>query len=203
MKIILYTQRVEVVEAYQETRDCADRRVPEFLQACGFLPVPVPNRVELIEDYLRELKPGGIFLTGGNNLVSYGGISSERDTVDALFIEHALRQRLPVFGICRGMQSILDYFQVPLQKVSGHVAIAHVIQYMGNMCKVNSYHTMAARVETVTAPLKVIGSSADDVVEAVLHVHAPIKGIMWHPERMHPFSQDDIKIVNEFFGAAG
>lgn len=199
MKIILYTQRVEVVEAYKETRDCVDRRVPEFLRVCGFLPVPVPNQLELVQDYLRELKPGGAFLTGGNNLVSYGGISSDRDMVDSFFIEQALSQDLPVFGICRGMQSILDYFKVPLQKVQGHVAVTHAIQYEGERRQVNSYHTLAARVETVTDPLNVIGSSADNVAEAVVHVNAPLKGIMWHPERGQRFSQEDIKIVRAFF----
>lgn len=30
-KIVLYTQRVEVVESYGERRDCADQEIPRFL----------------------------------------------------------------------------------------------------------------------------------------------------------------------------
>ena len=43
MEIVLYTQRVEIVKSYGERRDCADQDIPRFIEACGFLPVAVPN----------------------------------------------------------------------------------------------------------------------------------------------------------------
>ena len=45
MKRVLFTQRVELVEAYKERRDCADQRIAEYINSCGFLPVPIPNCV--------------------------------------------------------------------------------------------------------------------------------------------------------------
>ena len=199
MKIILYTERVEVVKAYQETRDCADRRIPEFLEACGFLPIPAPNRLEIIRAYMRELSPNGAFLTGGNNLVQYGGNSPERDAVDSFFIEQAIDYGFPVFGICRGMQSILDYFNVPLHKVQGHVATTHAILYKDEMRRVNSYHTLSAKTEDISFPLRVVGNSMEKVAEAIEREGAPLKGIMWHPEREEPFCQEDIEMVRTFF----
>ena len=44
-EIVIYTQRVEIVESYQERRDCADQSIPRFLETCGYIPVPVPNVV--------------------------------------------------------------------------------------------------------------------------------------------------------------
>lgn len=201
-KRILYTQRVEVIESYQETRDCADRRIAEFLQVCGFLPVPVPNLPDVVRMMLRELQPDGAFLTGGNNLVAYGGISPERDAVDELLMEQALEQDFPVFGICRGMQSILHYFGVPLHEVQGHVAVQHRIAFSGRTCEVNSYHTLAAHADEVAWPLQVLGASEDGVAESVRHEECPLQGIMWHPERVQPFSTMDIEIVRSFFEQA-
>ena len=43
MEIIVFTQRVELVSAYQEKRDCADQRIAGFIKASGYLPVPLPN----------------------------------------------------------------------------------------------------------------------------------------------------------------
>lgn len=203
MKIILYTQRVEEVTAYQETRDSADRRLPELLDACGFLPMAVPNQLKLAQVYIDEMKVGGVFLTGGNSPVYYGGISPERDAVDAFFISQAVEKGIPVLGICRGMQSILDYFHVPLQPIQGHVAVVHDIQLNGRKRQVNSYHTLAARAETVKEPLRVIGISKDGVAEAVEHERLPIQGIMWHPEREHPFREADIAMVRSLFGGIG
>ena len=79
MKTVLYTQRVEVVKSYGERRDCADQNIARFLDACGFLPLPVPNVKELAEKMILELKPAGIVFTGGNSLTKYGGDAPERD----------------------------------------------------------------------------------------------------------------------------
>ena len=66
MKKIVFTQRVEVIESYDERRDCADQHIADFLYACGYIPVPVPNRPEIVNEFLNVIKPGGIFFSGGN-----------------------------------------------------------------------------------------------------------------------------------------
>ena len=82
MKVILYTQRVEIIESYGERRDCADQNIPRFIKACGYLPVPVPNICETAIQMTEEIKPAGIILTGGNSLVKYGGNAPERDNME-------------------------------------------------------------------------------------------------------------------------
>ena len=73
MKIVIYTQRVEVVENYNERRDCADQRISDFIYSCNFLPIPVPNRTNMVGAIVDSLQPSGIILTGGNSLCMYGG----------------------------------------------------------------------------------------------------------------------------------
>lgn len=82
MKVVLYTQRVEIVESYNERRDCADQNIPRFIDSCGYLPIPLPNVWDVTRKVIMNVKPAGIILTGGNSLVKYGGDAPERDAVE-------------------------------------------------------------------------------------------------------------------------
>ena len=44
MKRIYLTQRVEQIESIGERRDALSQEWAELAEACGFLPIPLPNR---------------------------------------------------------------------------------------------------------------------------------------------------------------
>ncbi len=196
-KIVIYTQRVEVIESYQERRDCADQNIPRFLEACGYLPVPLPNVVEEPAAYVEFLHPVGIVLTGGNSLLKYGGSAPERDRMDACMIETAMRNKIPVYGFCRGMQSILDYFGCELVDVEHHVAVRHKVHGVWGNFEVNSYHNQACL--QVTEQFRVMAQAEDGIIEAVQAENLPIIANMWHPEREVSFMERDIKRVVDLF----
>lgn len=197
MKIVLYTQRVEIIESYGERRDCADQNIPRFIKACGYLPVPAPNICEVAIQIAEEIKPAGIILTGGNSLVKYGGNAPERDDMEKKLLEYALAREIPVYGFCRGMQVILDYFGCTLQDVKGHVAVNHKIYGDMGEYEVNSFHNQACF--EVKWPLEVLAWTQDGVVEAVCSREKRLLGTMWHPERVKPFADTDSKRVQQFF----
>ncbi len=197
-KIVIYTQRVEYIESYQERRDCADQNIPAFLAACGYLPVPVPNMPRGLADFAGAVRPAGILLTGGNSLVKYGGDAPERDAVDRGLIELALHRDIPVYGFCRGMQSLLDYFGAQLETVRGHVAVRHTVTGEWGELKVNSYHNQACMC--LKEPLQAMAWADDGVIEAVAYPQKRLIGTMWHPEREKPFSKADIDRVRALFG---
>ena len=197
MKKIIYTQRVEVIESYGERRDCADQRIPEFLIACGYLPIAISNLPQLVPMYFEEIKPDGVLLTGGNSLVRNGGNALEKDETDRRVIDCAIKKHIPIYGFCRGMQSLLDYFGQELVKVSGHVATKHKLQgNLGNMT-VNSYHNEGVR--SVKPPFEVLAYAEDGVVEAIQSSKYNIVATMWHPEREYPFEISDIERVKKLF----
>ena len=202
MKKIIYTQRVEVIESYQERRDCADQRIAEFIDACGYLPIPVPNNKKMVEALIKEIHPDGIVLTGGNSLVKYGGNAPERDEMDAELIRIATQRDIPVYGFCRGMQSILDYFGNELVNVSGHVAVRHLLlDEQGNETyEVNSYHNQACTALKAECGLRVIAQSSDGVIEEICHEIFPIQATMWHPEREDIYDVKDINRMQRLFG---
>lgn len=199
MNIVIYTQRVEIIESYNERRDCADQRIAEFLWHCGYIPVPTPNDSIKTGQILNTVNPVGIVLTGGNSLVEYGGNAPERDSTDRECIKFAIENTIPLYGFCRGMQSILDYFGNNLVNVSGHIAVNHLVIGSEDSIEVNSYHSQGC-INLDTEELEVFLRSEDGVIEKVRHKSLPIVGTMWHPERENPFRDVDIDMVRELFG---
>lgn len=204
MKKIIYTQRVEIIKSYGERRDCADVEIAKLIWECGFLPVPVNNIPEKVHMYLDQIRPDAIMLTGGNDLSGYGGNAPERDETEKRIIEYGIKKELPIYGICRGMQMIADYFGAGLEQVEGHVAARHRLTgsspWDGRL--VNSFHKMAAKA--VSEELFSIGARSEDgVIEAIKVRGKEIYGTMWHPERERPYAAEDVLFIKQIFSKEG
>lgn len=196
MKKIVFTQRVDINESYGERRDCADQRISEFIMACGYIPFPLVNNAGAIDSVIDSISPDGIILTGGNSLEKYGGNAPERDIIDKRLIEISMDKKIPLYGFCRGMQSILDYFGNELEEVSGHVAKRHKVSGIDGTDEVNSYHNQACR-ELSSDEICATLLSEDGVIEKIRHRSLPLLGTMWHPEREDPFREEDINMLKK------
>jgi gamma-glutamyl-gamma-aminobutyrate hydrolase PuuD len=198
MKAVAVTQRVSVIPAYGERRDCLDQAWTKFLALCGLLPVLLPNITGAALALCQRTDIGGLVLTGGNDLAVLGGDAPERDAVENALLDWVERDGLPVLGVCRGMQAIQQRFGVPLCRVEGHVAQHHVIRIDGERKQVNSYHHFGSLDSR--PPLEVWAVADHGVVKAVRHAARPVTGIMWHPERCDPFSPADVGLFRKVFG---
>lgn len=200
MNTVAITQRVAIVPAYGERRDCLDQAWPKFLETCGLLALAVPNVPSMALRLCQAAEVDGLILTGGNDLTELGGDAPERDQTESALLDWACAQQLPVIGVCRGMQLIQRRYGVPLERVEGHVTPDQTIRIEGERRRVNSYHCFGAR-ET-RAPLDVWAVADDGVIKAVRHPRERILGIMWHPERTSPFCASDLELFRHAFRSA-
>lgn len=197
MKTVAVTQRVAVLPERGERRDCLDQSWSRFLAACGLLPVLLPNVIEVALELCERSAVAGLVLTGGNDLAALGGDAPERDAVENALLDLAERRKLPVIGVCRGMQLLQQRSGVALRRVEGHVTAHQIIDVEGAPVEVNAYHCFAAFDSR--EPFTTWALARDGVIKAVRHRELPVTGIMWHPERTHPPAAADIALFRRAF----
>jgi gamma-glutamyl-gamma-aminobutyrate hydrolase PuuD len=200
VKIVAVTQRVVLVPEYGERRDCLDQAWARFIATCGLLPLPVPNVVVVALAMFGRSEVAGLILTGGNDLAALGGDAPERDATENALLDAAESRRLPVIGVCRGMQVIQQRCAVPLRRIQGHVMRRQTIDIEGKETEVNSYHHFGASESR--PPLNAWAHARDGIVKAIRHSEQPVTGIMWHPERITPFAERDIALFRDVFEVA-
>ncbi|MFI3249359.1 MAG: gamma-glutamyl-gamma-aminobutyrate hydrolase family protein [Eubacteriales bacterium] len=200
-KKIVLSQRVDVIESYGETRDSLDQNWTEFIVSLGMIPFPTPNFPDSLSDYLEVIQPDGILLTGGSGPVSYGGNSVKRDKTDDMLLAYAIGNKIPLMGVCRGMQSLGCFFGGVLEEISNHIATNHPIS--GKITRsVNSYHGWGFR-QLDDNIFEILATSSDGMIEGICHREHDFVGIMWHPERVSPFSEEDIALFQKTFQKEG
>ncbi len=197
MKIIALTQRVDIIAAYGERRDALDQNWSDLLLQAGLLPLLVPNRPDWLAAWLRQQRIDGLLLTGGNSLQSCGGDAPERDQAETHLLDYAIQHQLPVLGVCRGMQLLMQRAGAKLQPVTGHVAARQEIEINSQPVAINSYHDWGTT--EVPAEYTSWAKADDGMIKAIRHRQDPVWGIMWHPERFAPFRPDDINLLQQVF----
>lgn len=185
--------------AREEWRDAIDERWSAFLSHCGVLPLYMPNDVQVSRNLLERLQPQGVLLTGGGSCQALSGIADPRDKTETMLLAWAEQHRLPVFGVCRGMQVMLSRVGAKLEPVASHIG-SHTIRSHGAVRRVNSFHDYGFYV--VPPGYVVEAVSADGVIEAVSNFEASHSAVMWHPERNQPWNTADISLIHTVFGVS-
>ncbi len=147
--------------------------------------------------------PGGGDITpaffGERNVASVN-IDTELDILQFQALDYAIKHRLPVMGICKGMQVINVAFggsiiqDLPTAqnhryqgKDQYHTTTIQegscLYRLYGKTALVNSAHHQAVgHIGTGLLPIQ--WCPLDNCVEAIIHESLPIIGLQWHPERL-------------------
>jgi len=109
------------------------------------------------------------------------------------FIGAALENKLPVFGVCLGVQAIGEYFggklgQLPLP-AHGRPSRVQVRggTLMGNLPNevvIGRYHSLYVERDGMPDVLQVTASTEDGIAMAIEHKTLPVGGVQFHPESL-------------------
>ncbi len=186
----------------------------------GGIPLQLPL---LSEESAAQLVSGidGLLLTGGPDIAPlvYGEQPVPRvtrtcrnnDLVELALLREAIRQKKPVFGICRGAQVInlcfggTLYQDIPTQTQSqichyqdnsGRGEMTHTVQVEADsilagilgvsQLDVNSYHHQCVR--DVGTGLRASARSYDGLIEGLENEDGSVVAVQWHPESLYLYS---------------
>lgn len=208
--LIAVSMRVTEPSADAEVRDALSHDWLRFLDRFHVTPVLVPNSWADPGARLRQMEVSGLLLTNGNDVglqpderwAGSESVSEARDRTEQALLAWAVERRMPVLGVCRGMQLINTYFGGTLvrdlaARANGeaHVAAEHRLtivdpEYRRRLgveaCATNSFHNHGVTQNTLAPGLRAMALSEAGVVEGCYHPSLPVLGIQWHPERRGP-----------------
>lgn len=181
----------------------------------GGIPIIIPqiDDIDTIQQYMHMIDglliPGGIdvnpLMYEKDPLPKLGEVDMSFDEWECHCIDKALEKRIPIFGICRGIQILNVYFGGTLwqdlsyrkedtilhkQTEQSRSGICHYVTtlkgshleaLLGKRVAVNSFHHQAIQD---LAPNFIVEAQADDgIIEAIYDpTHPYLRAVQWHPE---------------------
>ena len=132
------------------------------------------------------------------------GVPADFDTKAT--IEAALELDIPIFGVCLGLQAIVEYFggeldqlETPMHGKSSLIETSNCKLFEGlpSQFKAGRYHSLYAMENMLPESIKIVAKSEDDnVVMAVEHAVLPICAVQFHPESIMSFDDEvGLKLV--------
>ncbi len=203
--------------------DSLESAYVDCLSSFGFRVIPIPATTPDFDLFVAKLSPCAIVLSGGGDVDPqlYGGLTTarlslsvERDRLEASLIQFAVREKVPLLGICRGMQMInvffggaLDGTTLPATYADQDLLTPHSVQFdacslqkqFPEGCEVNSYHRQAVALDRIGNGLVFFARHTTlPLAEGIRHTCLPIAGIQWHPERNQVITPLDRLLLEAF-----
>ncbi|KTD19310.1 anthranilate synthase (glutamine amidotransferase) component I [Legionella lansingensis] len=122
-----------------------------------------------------------------------------------------LDKEIPLFGVCLGLQGIVEYFggrldvlDYPMHGKASQIKITNgddLLSGLGDSFMAGRYHSLYARLEDMPKELAVTAMTDDGIVMAISHKTLPIYAVQFHPETILSMpNQAGFKIINNLMG---
>lgn len=138
---------------------------------------------EQLADVLRAYRPDGVVLSPGP------GCPADFDV--ARTIDVALEAGLPLFGVCLGLQGIVERFggqlgtlAYPVHGKASEISVLGGALFEGipRSFRAGRYHSLYAVRETLPRQLRVTAVADDGVIMGIEHESLPVAAVQFHPE---------------------
>ncbi len=147
-------------------------------------------RTPLGDDAFDQVRPDLLVLSPGP------GRPTDFDC--AATIARARARNVPIFGVCLGLQAIVEAFggrlgqlELPMHGKPSEVTVkdpGRLFAGMPDRFAVGRYHSLYADLAVLPKELVVTAETADGVAMAIEHVSEPIAAVQFHPESIMTLS---------------
>jgi anthranilate synthase len=154
---------------------------------------------------LDELRPALVLLSPGPGRPDDFDVSG---TVAA-----AVERGLSVFGVCLGLQGIVEHFggtlgvlDYPMHGKPSRIRVlgGRMFEGLPKEFTAGRYHSLFAIRETLPPVLRVTAESDDGVIMAVEHAELAIAAVQFHPESILSLGDDvGLRVIRNVVAAAG
>ncbi|MDC1142211.1 aminodeoxychorismate/anthranilate synthase component II [Planctomycetota bacterium] len=161
--------------------------------------VHVARNDEITLDEIAALKPERICLSPGP------GRPADADLMPDAIARFA--GKIPMLGVCLGMQGICEYFGCSVVHAStlvhGKVSeITHdgtgLFKGLPSPMSVTRYHSLCIDTSTLNAEIQANAHTQDGVIMSIQHRTLPIHGVQFHPEAI--LTQHGHAMLNNWLG---
>ena len=144
------------------------------------------------------------------------GPGSPTDFKLSLTIDEMIKRKIPIFGVCLGLQGLVEHFGGNLDVLgypmhgkpsqisrvldalpkTGKISMENdVLSGLPTEFQVARYHSLHARLTTFPKELAVTAVSKDGIVMAIQHKTMPIAAVQFHPESILTLPKHGMKIL--------
>lgn len=107
-------------------------------------------------------------------------------------IQAVVARNIPLFGVCLGLQGIVEYFggsldvlSYPMHGKESEIIVNHgsgLLAGLGQSFTAGRYHSLHARRSNFPEDLQITAETGDGIVMAISHKSLPIHAVQFHPE---------------------
>ena len=164
-----------------DNEDCFIHTLANYARQTGA--EVVTYRAGLPPDLIREINPDLILVSPGPGRPSDFGVPD--------LVRTAVRLEIPVFGVCLGLQGMVEVFggelgvlDYPMHGKPSTVIHRNlgVFEGLPERFKVGRYHSLYALPDKLPAVLEVTAESEDGIIMGVRHRTLPMEAVQFHPE---------------------
>ncbi|MBV9506820.1 MAG: anthranilate synthase component I [Acidobacteriia bacterium] len=145
----------------------------------------VTYRAGFPQALISEIAPSLIVISPGPGRPNDFGIPN--------LVKTAVRLGIPIFGVCLGLQGIVEAFGGELgvldypmhgKPSTIHHSGAGIFEGLPAEFHVGRYHSLYARKETFPACLEITAETEEGVIMGIRHRELPIEAVQFHPESL-------------------
>ncbi|GAB4370566.1 MAG: anthranilate synthase component I [Bryobacter sp.] len=166
-----------------DNEDCFIHTLSNYARQAGAEVITFRHGFDL--SLLRELNPALLLISPGPGRPGDFGVPQT--------VRYCAAQGIPVFGVCLGLQGIVEAFGGELDVLDypmhGKQSLVEhggqgVFTGLPSPLKVGRYHSLHARESVFPNELEVTARTADGVIMGVRHRELPIEAVQFHPESL-------------------